>query len=63
MFRSFMKLSVEEILPSMNESVESKSSISLLGYGIGHGAITPDLEKLRPVQEFPLPENAQPFRE
>ena len=46
---------------TLNEtkSVESKSSINLLGYGIGQGVITPDPERLRPLQEFPPPENAQ----
>ena len=46
---------------TLNEtkSVESKSSINLLGYDIGHGVITPDPERLRPLQEFPPPENAR----
>ena len=45
---------------TLNETkfVESKASISLLGYGISHGVITPDPERLRPLQEFPPPENA-----
>ncbi len=50
---------------TLNEtkSVESKSSINLLGYGIGQGVITPDPERLRPLQEFPPPEMLKPFRE
>ncbi|CAB4041233.1 Hypothetical predicted protein, partial [Paramuricea clavata] len=46
---------------TLNEtkSVESKSSINLRGYGIGHGVITPDPERLRPLQEFPPPESAR----
>jgi hypothetical protein len=46
---------------TLNEmkSVESKSSINLLGYGIGHGVITPDLVRLRPLHVFPPPENAR----
>lgn len=44
---------------TLNESktVESKSSINLLGYCVGNGTITPDQERLRPLQEFPPPEN------
>ena len=41
------------------KSIESKSSISFMDYGIGHGVISPDPERLCPLQEFPPPENAR----
>ena len=46
---------------TLNEakSVEPKSSINLLGYGVGHGVITAYPERLRLLQEFPPTENAR----
>ena len=40
-----------------SKTVESKSSINILGYCFGNGMITPDQERLLPLQEFPPPGN------
>ena len=45
-----------------NKTVESKTSINLLGYCIGNGVIAPDQERLRPLQEFPPPENLKSLK-
>ncbi|PFX19707.1 Retrovirus-related Pol polyprotein from transposon gypsy [Stylophora pistillata] len=49
---------------TLNESktVESKTSLNLLGYCIGNGLIAPDQERLRPLKEFPPPENSQSLK-
>ena len=49
---------------TLNESktVESKTSINLLGYCVGNGLIAPDQERLRPLREFPPPENLQSLK-
>ena len=49
---------------TLNETktVESKSSINLLGYCVGNGIITPDQERLRPLKEFPPPENPRSLK-
>ena len=39
------------------KTVESKSSINILGYCVGNGMITPDQERLLPLQELPPPWN------
>ena len=41
------------------KTVEFKSSINSLGYGIGIGVITPDPERLRPLQDLPPSDNAR----
>ena len=40
-----------------NKTIHSVSSISVLGYRVQYGNIRPDPERLKPLQEFPLPEN------
>jgi len=45
-----------------SKSIESKTSINLLGYCIGNGVIAPDEERLRPLKEFPPPENIKALR-
>ncbi|XP_046862179.1 uncharacterized protein LOC124455579 [Xenia sp. Carnegie-2017] len=45
-----------------NKTVESKSSINLLGYCIGNGVIAPDQERLRPLKSFPPPENSKSLK-
>ncbi|XP_048577994.1 uncharacterized protein LOC125559879 [Nematostella vectensis] len=49
---------------TLNESktIESKSSINILGYCVGRGVITPDQERLRPLQEFPPPQSSQSLK-
>ena len=46
-----------------NETVESKSSINLLGYCFGNGIITPDQERLCPLKEFLLQKIVDPSKE
>ena len=48
----------------MNEtkSVESRTSINILGYCVGDGIIKPDQERLRPLQEYPPPTNIGSLR-
>ncbi|XP_046841983.1 uncharacterized protein LOC124436099 [Xenia sp. Carnegie-2017] len=45
-----------------NKTVESKSSINLLGYCVGNGVIAPDQERLRPLKSFPPTENSKSLK-
>jgi hypothetical protein len=44
------------------KSIESKTSINVLGYRVGNGVIAPDEERLRPLQDFPPPESIRSLR-
>ena len=39
------------------KSVESKTSINILGYCVDDGVIKPDQERFRPLQDYPTPTN------
>ena len=43
-------------------SLKSQTSIVVLGYRVGNGVIAPDEERLRPLQDFPPPENIRFLR-
>jgi hypothetical protein len=45
-----------------SKSIESKTSINVLGYRVGNGVIAPDEERLRPLQDFPPPESIRSLR-
>ena len=45
-----------------SKSIESQTSIVVLGYRVGNGVIAPDEERLRPLQDFPPPENIRSLR-
>lgn len=44
------------------KSIISKSSITLLGYLVGHKSIRPDPERLRPLNDLPAPTNTGELR-
>ena len=45
-----------------SKSIESKTSINVLGYRVGAGVIAPDEERLKPLQDFPPPDNIHALR-
>lgn len=49
---------------TLNESktVHSVPSINVLGYCVGNGVIKPDQDRLKPLQDFPPPTNANALR-
>ena len=55
---------VQRRILTLNESksIESKTSINVLGYRVGNGVIAPDEERLRPLQDFPPPESIRSLR-
>lgn len=45
-----------------SKSIASKPFINVLGYRVSNGVIAPDEKRLRPLQEFPPPQNIQSLR-
>ena len=47
---------------TLNESKTINSNLNILGYIVGNINITPDLERMRALQDFPVPNNKNTLR-